>query len=343
MSTATTLSPPKVSVAIALHNEQEVLPELLRRLTNVLDQLPGGPHEVVFIDDGSTDRTFDLISEASARDPRVVGISLSRNFGHQAALSAGLENVTGDVVVLMDGDLQDRPEEIPRFLDAYEAGFDVVYADAGSGGRRAGRFELPTSCSTDSMAKVSNLRMPLDSGDFGLLSRRVVDRINALPERNRYLRGLRAWVGFPQIGIPVQRDPRAAGRPSYNLGKLMRLAADGIFAFSIAPLRAAALLGALTTAGAALFAAYSIFIRVVLGESPQGFTGRVLIVAIIFFSGIQLMFLGLIGEYLGRVYDEAKGRPHYIVSAVVGQRTVATRADLEVAFRGETSRLERIG
>jgi dolichol-phosphate mannosyltransferase len=255
-------------------------------------------------------------------------------------LSAALDSVSGDVVIVMDGDLQDRPEEIPRFVEAYKEGFDVVYAT------RVDRQErrLLRVCYYlfyRLMALVSDLRMPLDSGDFALLSRRVVDRINALPERNRYLRGLRAWVGFQQTGLAIKRDARAAGKPAYTVRKLMKLALDGLFAFSVAPLRAAAVIGGLTTAAAFVFAAYSIYIRVFLGESPQGFTA--LIVAIIFFAGVQLMFLGLIGEYLGRVYDEAKGRPHYIVSTVVGQRDVATRADLEVAFRREPTRFERIG
>ena len=333
------MSDPRVSVAIALYNEEEVLPELLSRVGAVLDELPGGPHEMVLVDDGSTDRTFDLLTAAAACDPRIVGIELSRNFGHQAALSAALANVTGDVVVVMDGDLQDRPEEIPRFVASYKEGFDVVYAT------RVGRQErwLLRACYFlfyRFMAMVADLSIPLDSGDFALLSRRVVDRINALPERHRYLRGLRAWVGFRQVGVPVQRDPRAAGTPAYTLRKLVKLAADGIFAFSVAPLRAAAMLGAIVMAGASLFAAYSIFIRLVLGESPQGFTA--LIVAITFFAGVQLMFLGLIGEYLGRVYDEAKGRPHFIVASVVGQRDAATQADLEVAFRQEPSRFQRV-
>jgi len=308
------MAEPRISVAIAVHDEEDVYPELFRRLTAVLDALPGGPHEMVFVDDGSEDSTFDRIIEAAATDNRVVGVRLSRNFGHQAALSAALQTVTGDVVVAMDGDLQDRPEEIPLFVAEYEKGYDVVYA------RRVRRKEsLPYRAAYflfyRLMSGLSEVKVPVDSGDFALLSRRVVDQINLLPERHRYIRGLRSWVGFPQTGIAVERDARAGGEPSYTLRKLFRLAFDGVFAFSVTPLRAAWVFGACVSALASLYALWAIFQRLFLDTSPQGFTA--LIVAITFFAGIQLLFLGLIGEYLGRVYDEAKGRPNFVVTDVV--------------------------
>lgn len=308
------MSPRRVSIAIALHNEETVFPELLRRVGAVLDGLPGGPHEIVLVDDGSVDRTFELIRTAAVTDRRIVGVRLSRNFGHQAALTSALETVTGDVVVLMDGDLQDRPEDIPRFLAEHEHGYDVVYAE------RVQRKEAPALRASyflfyRLMNRLSEIKVPVDSGDFALLSRRVVDHLNLLPERNRYLRGLRTWVGFQQIGIPVERAARAGGEPSYTVGKLVRLAFDGIFAFSVTPLRVAWLIGTLATAAASIYAMYAVFQRIFLGTSPEGFTA--LIVAITFFSGVQLLFLGLIGEYLGRVYDEAKARPHFIVTEVV--------------------------
>ncbi len=325
---------PRLSVAIAVQNEEEVFPELARRLATVLDDIPGGPHEIVIVDDGSMDRTFQLIVEATASDPRVVGIRLSRNFGQQAALTAALEAVTGDVVIAMDGDLQDRPEEIPRFVAEYEKGYDVVYA------QRVRRKEsLPFRVSYflfyRLMRRLSEVTVPTDSGDFALLSRRVVDQINLLPERHRYIRGLRSWVGFPQTGIPVERDARAGGEPSYTLRKLFRLAFDGVFAFSVAPLRAAWVFGACVSALASLYALYAIFQRLFLGDSPQGFTA--LIVAITFFAGVQLLFLGLIGEYLGRVYDEAKGRPHFVVTEVVGGGREALSPPVEVV-RGSEDR-----
>jgi polyisoprenyl-phosphate glycosyltransferase len=304
----------RISVAIPLHDEELVFPELIRRVGTVLDGMPGGPHEIVLVDDGSEDRTFELMRGAAARDSRVVGVRLSRNFGHQAALTAALETVSGEVVVVMDGDLQDRPEEIPRFLAEYEQGYDVVYAQRTerkeSLALRAAYFTFYRV-----LNRLSELEVPVDSGDFALLSRRVVDELNLLPERHRYLRGLRTWVGFRQTGIPVERDRRAGGEPSYTTGGLLRLAFDGIFAFSVTPLRAAWILGAVASGAASIYALWAVFERLFLGTSPQGFTA--LIVAITFFAGIQLLFLGLIGEYLGRVYDEAKSRPHFVISEVV--------------------------
>lgn len=328
------MSSRRVSVAIALHDEAEVFPELVRRLGCVLDELPDGPHEIVLVDDGSTDATWSLILEAAASDNRIVGLRLSRNFGHQAALTAALERVTGDLVVVMDGDLQDRPEEIPRFVAEYDRGYDVVYAI------RVGRKESrPLRAAYHLfyrlMARLSEVAVPVDSGDFALLSRRVVDQLNELPERHRYIRGLRTWVGFQQTGIEVERDARAAGKPSYTLRKLFGLGSDGIFAFSIAPLRAAWLFGAVAAALAALYALYAIFQRLFLGTSPQGFTA--LIVAITFFAGVQLLFLGLIGEYLGRVYDETKGRPHFIVTDTVSRANAQEPSKIEPPTDGITA------
>jgi dolichol-phosphate mannosyltransferase len=304
----------RLSIAVPVHNEEQVLPELLQRLTAVLDALPGGPHEMVFVDDGSRDGSLPILEAASGRDGRVVVVSLSRNFGHQAALSAALDQVTGDATLVMDGDLQDRPEEIPRLVAKLQEGFDVVYAQRVR--RKEGTllrtayflfYRLITS--------LSELRLPLDAGDFSIMSRRVVAEIRSAPEHNRYLRGLRTWVGFRQVGLEVERAERFAGTSKYSFGALVRLGFDGIFAFSTAPLRAAAVLGAIGMALSSLFALYSIYARVVLHRSPQGFTA--LIVVVTFLAGLNLFFLGIIGEYLGRVYEEAKARPLYVVGRLI--------------------------
>jgi dolichol-phosphate mannosyltransferase len=308
----------RLSIAIPVFNEEAVVPELLTRVGNVLEAIPGGPHELLFVDDGSSDRTVELLQQAADRDARIRVVVLSRNFGHQAAFSAALAHVRGDVVVLMDGDLQDAPEAIPEFIERHQQGYDVVYA------RRVRRKEgvvLRTAyaLSYRLIAWSSNISLPLDAGDFALLSRRVVDAVNALPERQRYLRGLRTWVGFRQIGVDVERHERFAGRPKYTLGRLAQLAFDGLLAFSVAPLRAAAVVGALGVLLSTLFALYAIYVRVVVGHSPEGFTA--LLVAFTFLSGIQLFFMGVIGEYVGRIYEETKGRPTFIVARVIEGRS----------------------
>jgi dolichol-phosphate mannosyltransferase len=310
------IASPRVSVAIPIYNEEAVVPELVRRTTAVLDSLPGGPHEVVFVNDGSSDGTLGMLEAAAERDPRIVVVELSRNFGHQIALAAAIDQVSGDVVVLMDGDLQDPPESIPTLVDHYRQGYDVVYA------QRVNRKEpwwlrMCYYIFYRLLAALSSIELPLDSGDFGLMSRRVIDEIRAMPEHHRYLRGLRTWVGFRQIGIPIERAARHAGRTKYSPLKLLKLASDGIFAFSIVPLRAAAILGAIAITCSVLFALYSIYAKFWL-HVPQGFTA--LIFVITFLSGMNLFFLGIIGEYVGRVYEEAKARPHYVVRRVFSQK-----------------------
>jgi glycosyltransferase involved in cell wall biosynthesis len=316
----------RLSVAIPVHNEESVLPELLLRLRKVLDGLPGGPHEIVFVDDGSTDRTFEMLREAVGEDSRIIAISLSRNFGHQAAISAALDHASGDAVVIMDGDLQDIPEVIPQFLEKFGEGFDVVYA------QRVRRKEplLLRLCYFvfyRMMARLSDIRLPLDSGDFGLMSRRVVDQIRRMPEHHRYLRGMRSWVGFRQVGIPVERAERHSGKSKYSIVRLMKLAADGIFAFSIVPIRAAALLGAFVMLLSLLYVCFALYAKLFLHESPQGFTA--LLVAVTFLSGIVLFFLGIIGEYVGRIYEETKARPQYVIGRIVGRSGIQSESNVE--------------
>jgi dolichol-phosphate mannosyltransferase len=304
----------RLSVVIPLYNEQQSLPALLEELDAVLEGVAGGPHEIIAVDDGSTDATLATLEAASRQDPRLVIISLSRNFGHQAAICAGLDHASGDLVVVMDGDGQDPPGAILRLLAEHELGYDVVYAQRVAR-KESGLLRAAYYLFYRAVAALSDTPLPLDAGDFALLSRRVVDAMKAAPERQRYLRGLRTWVGFRQKGIPVERGPRMAGTSKYDTRALVRLAFDGIFAFSVAPLRAAAILGVGAMILSFLFAGYSLWAKLVHDQSPRGFTA--LIMAIVFLSGVQLFFLGIIGEYVGRVYEETKARPLYLVSRII--------------------------
>src|SRR5258708_12769954 len=306
----------RLSVAIPIHDEETALPELLTRLRNVLDGLHGGPHEVVFVDDGSVDRTVACLEGAGRDDSSVGVLSLVRNFGNQWGITAALDHVTGDGAVVMDGDLQDTPEAIPQFVEKYREGYDVAYA------RRVRRKEpwLLKLCYFvfyRLMARLSDIRLPLDSGDFGLMSRRVVNEVRRMPEHHRYLRGMRSWVGFRQTGLDVERAERHSGKSKYSISRLMKLAMDGIFAFSIVPIRAAALLGALAMCVSTIYVFYALYAKFAAHKSPQGFTG--LIVAVTFLSGMVLFFLGVIGEYVGRIYEETKGRPQYIIGRTAGR------------------------
>ena len=251
---------PRVSLAIPVFNEEAVVPELVRRTTAVLDSIPGGPHEIVLVDDGSSDHTMELLEKAAEKDPRIVLVSLSRNFGHQTALGAALDQVSGDVAVLLDGDLQDPPEAVPTLLVSTSKAVTMIC------GKRTNRKESwwLRACYYlfyRLLAALSSVQLPLDAGDFGLMSRRVITEIRKMPEHHRYLRGLRTWVGFRQIGIPDGRSARHAGRTKYSPLKLLKLASDGIFAFSIAPLRAAAVLGAGAIGISFLFALYSLYAK----------------------------------------------------------------------------------
>lgn len=306
---------PQLSVVVPAHNEETNLPELLRRLVAVLDRLKGGPHRIVIVDDGSTDRTWEILDRAARADGRIAALSLSRNFGHQAALTAGLDHADGEAVVVMDADLQDPPEAIPDFVERYRDGYDVVYA------RRMRRKEplWLRACYFifyRIMARLSDVQLPIDAGDFGLMSRRVIEQLRGMREHHRYLRGLRSWVGFRQVGIPVERSERYSGRSQYGIIGLFRLASDAVFAFSAIPIRAAALLGAAATTVSFLLAVFSIIGKFIFSWQPQGYAS--LVVLITFLSGVLLLFLGIVGEYVARIYEEVKARPLYLISRRIG-------------------------
>lgn len=305
--------PYTISVAIPVYNEEAVLPDLIRRVTAVFDELDGGPHQLVLTDDGSSDRTPQLLEEAALSDRRLTVVRLSRNFGHQIALSAALDHADGDAVIMMDGDLQDSPEIIFQMVERWQSGADVVYAV------RKNRKEswLLRTCYHffyRIIESVAQIKLPRDSGDFCLVSRKVADVIRNSRECHRYVRGLRTWAGFRQESLIVERAARSGGTSKYGWKQLFGLAFDGIFSFSIAPIRMATWLGLMTVL---MTMCLGVFWTVAwaFGYSPQGFT--TLAISVAFFGGVQLMFLGLIGEYVGRIYEEVKRRPLYVVRNAV--------------------------
>ncbi|MBL8996386.1 MAG: glycosyltransferase family 2 protein [Gemmatimonadetes bacterium] len=314
------MSARRVTVAVPIHNESEVIPKLLERVLAVLDATPGGPHEFLLVDDGSRDDSLAQLEAAARRDPRVVVVVLSRNFGHQAALSAAFDHASGDVMLLMDGDLQDPPEALTPLLARLDEGYDVVYV------RRTKRKEplwLRASyhLAYRAIARLAKIALPIDAGDFAILSRRAIDAVRDLPERQRYLRGLRSWVGFRQTGLEVERAARAAGKSKYSVRRLIGLALDGAFAFSTAPLRFIGVMGLLVLLGSVAFSAFAVYAKFALGRSPQGFTALTVLGTLM--GGMILISLWIIGEYVGRIYEETKRRPVYLVDRVVSASRVA--------------------
>ena len=304
-------------MVIPVYDEAENLPELYERLTVALTSL-GPDYEILFVNDASRDRSLELIEQYAGRDPHVKGLSFSRNFGHQTALSAGMQHAAGRYVILMDGDLQDPPEVLPAMVAKAETeSWDVVYAV-----RRNRKESLVLRLLYKTFYRVlrrfSYIDIPLDTGDFCLMHRRVVDAVNRLPERNRFLRGLRAWVGFRQTGMIYDRQARRAGKAKYTLSSLVRLALDGLISFSYLPLRLATWVGFTFALVGMFYAALIIFRRLVMG-SFVGLGGFATItVAILVLGGLQMMLIGVAGEYIGRIFEETKGRPQYIVERKIG-------------------------
>jgi len=298
-----------------VYNERENLAALESRLLPILEELTSGAFEVIFVDDGSRDGSAEILDALHARDRRLKAIHFSRNFGHQAALQAGLDAAAGEAVVLMDADLQDPPELLRRFFEHWRAGKQVVYAIR-RGRKESALKRTAYAAFYRSMRALADIDVPLDAGDFCLLDRRVVDQLVALPERNRFLRGLRSWVGFEQVGIEYEREARHAGEPKYTLRTLVRLALSGYIGFSAAPLRAAAWLGLLAAGSGFLLAFGALVTKLTDIYSPQGWVSTIAV--ILFIGGVQLLMLGVIGEYLSRVYDEVRRRPHYVVRSQRG-------------------------
>jgi len=321
---------PKLSIVIPVYNEEDTIPELHRRLEQFFAGLPllGGSWEVVFIDDGSRDRSAALLSALAAREPRYRLIGFSRNFGHQAAITAGLDRAEGDAVVVMDADLQDPPEVVGDMLQKANEGYDVVY-----GVRRKRHGEtlfkrVSAAAFYRFMRAMTGVDIPLDTGDFRLLRRPVVLTLRALREQHRFVRGMVSWVGFRQTAVYYDREARFAGETKYPLKRMLRFAVDGITSFSIVPLRIATWLGLLAGTVAVLAGVLVLVIKMFLpGFVLPGWTG--LMVAIAFGFSAQLLMTGILGEYIGRIYEEIKRRPLYIASQEVNFAVDSPRAPLE--------------
>ncbi|HTR83790.1 MAG TPA: glycosyltransferase family 2 protein [Reyranella sp.] len=305
---------PALSVVAPCFNEEGVLPEFLRRTGAVLDGL-GLSAEIVLVDDGSRDRSWELMTAAAAADRRIVAVRLMRNHGHQLALTAGLSICRGERILIIDADLQDPPELLPEMLKLLEQGADVVY---GQRRERAGEslFKRATAAAFYRLiGRMTDVEIPLDAGDFRLLTRRVLDLLLAMPERHRFIRGMVAWIGGKQVPIVYDRAPRAAGESKYPVSKMIRFAADAITAFSVVPLMASMTIGWIMAAVGFAFFVYSI-VGWLLHATLPGWTS--LMAAVGLLGGMQFLMLGIIGAYLGRLYDQSKGRPLFMIRDIVG-------------------------
>jgi polyisoprenyl-phosphate glycosyltransferase len=308
--------PPKYSLIIPVYNEEATLPELSRRVLAVMDQLQG-PSELILVNDGSADRTLDLLRHLHQQDRRICYISLARNFGHQIAVSAGLNFVRGQAAIILDADLQDPPELIPELIGQWQAGYQVVYAQRRQRRQEAWLKRLLAYGFYRLLKQLADVDIPTDTGDFCLIDRQVVDVLNAMPERNRYLRGLRSWVGYRQTAVVFDRDPRFAGDVKYTFSKSFALAMNGLVSFSQVPLRLSSYVGLLAAVAAIGMALLVMYWRLFVPNSPlTGFT--MILVAIFFLGAVQLVSIGILGEYVGRIYDQVKGRPLYTLGEVAG-------------------------
>lgn len=303
---------PTFSVVVPVYNERESLPELYRRVRSVMESL-GEPWELVLVDDGSTDGSTDLMRQLREQDPEHVRpVIFARNFGHQIAVTAGLDYARGEAVIIMDADLQDPPEVIPDLVAKWREGYQVVYAVRAA---REGEtwFKKTTAALFYRLIyRITDVKIPVDTGDFRLMDRQVVDVLNRMRERHRFIRGMAAWVGFRQTGVPYKRAPRFAGETKYPLRKMLKFALDAITAFSYFPLQLATYMG-FASAGLAIVAIPIVVVLRLTGS--QAFYGQATtLIAVLFLGGVQLISLGILGEYVGRLYDEAKDRPLYVVA-----------------------------
>ncbi len=299
-----------ISIVVPAYNEQDVLRAFHERLSPVLAQL-SAPVEVIYVNDGSSDDTLEVLLSLKEKDSRVAILDLSRNFGKEIALTAGLDHASGDAVIVIDADLQDPPELIPEFLQQWHEGYDVVYAQRTE---REGESALKKATAYvfyRVMQRASRVKIPEDTGDFRLLSRRAVDSLKQLREQHRFMKGLFAWIGYPQKAVSFQREARAAGQTKWNYWRLWNFALEGITSFTTAPLKFATYIGLITAFAAFTYGVWIIYKTLAFGEPVRGYPS--LMVVILFLGGVQLFTIGIIGEYLGRMFNETKRRPLYIV------------------------------
>ena len=300
----------KYSIVIPIYNEEETFPELIKRVSEVIDLLDG-PAEVVLVDDGSRDSSYQLMVEASLRDPRFKVVQLSRNFGHQLAITAGMDASSGQAVIVMDADLQDPPHVILEMAAKWQEGYEVVQAVRE---RRDGETIFKKTTATvfyNLLRRIAEIEQPVDVGDFRLVDRKALDAFLQMRESNRYIRGMFSWIGFRQTAVPYTRAPRHLGRSKYPLRKMLRFASDGIIGFSTAPLRLALAAGLLLATASVCYGLVAIALKLAGLPYVPGYAS--LLVTITFLSGVQLIMLGMVGQYVARIYDEARGRPLYLV------------------------------
>lgn len=303
---------PLLSIVVPVYNERQVLAEFHRRLAAVLDGI-GSRAEILYVDDGSRDESSELIAALQTADARVAVIRLSRNFGKEIAITAGLDHCKGAATVIIDADLQHPPELIPALIERWQAGFDVVYATRSERQGDSAVKKLTATLFYRVMARLSEVPIPADAGDFRLLSRRAVDELVQFRERHRFMKGLFAWIGFPQTSVSFRQQPRLTGQSKWNDWRLWNFALEGITSFTTVPLRVASYVGLASALTASAFAVWIIVKTLVWGEPVPGYPS--LMVVILFLGGLQLAALGVIGEYLGRTYNEAKRRPLYLVDS----------------------------
>ena len=307
-------SAPYLSVVLPCYNEGQVIRETHRRVTAVCRGV-GKPYEIIVVNDGSIDNTWAELLRLTGEDPHVVAVNLSRNHGHQLTLSAGLQFARGERVLIMDADLQDPPELLPDMLRKMDEDVDVVYAQRRSRPGDSLAKRLFCALFYRLLDKLADTRIPLDTGDFRLISRRVCDLIVAMPDRHRFIRGMVSWVGYRQEPILYDRDARFAGETKYPLRKLMALAVDGIISSSLKPLAFATVIGSITAVIGLLLLLYALYSWLFVGRTPQGWAS--LLITVVFLGGLQLLMLGLMGEYLGRIHEQVRGRPMFLVESVV--------------------------